>query len=129
MYTQKHSNENFILAHPRFFVKSTQIDIEKGMAAAAAFVCQFSTRAIFDIMYTNFSGGVDIYENVLPPRKVPQSFPPERFFSHCAYFIYQYVGSLCLLKKNEKEKEERIRCCYPSNRLFSGTLEWISPLR
>jgi hypothetical protein len=29
MYTQKHSNENFILAHPRFFVKSTQIDIEE----------------------------------------------------------------------------------------------------
>lgn len=29
VYTQKHSNENFILAHPRFFVKSTQIDIEE----------------------------------------------------------------------------------------------------
>ena len=76
-------------------------------AAVAAFVCQFSTRAIVDIMYANFSDGEgDIYENVLPPRKVPQSFPPERFFSHCAYFIYQYVGSLhslCLLKENEKE--------------------------
>jgi hypothetical protein len=57
-------------------------------AAVAAFVCQFSTRAIVDIMYANFSDGEgDIYENVLPPRKVQQRFPPERFFSHCAYFI------------------------------------------